>query len=656
MDEDNKSVAPGGHMETASGDLGSGFSDISSEPFVFDDFPLLHNDAFLSTDTKEIRDFVVGRFVSLVQFNNALAQAEAAELPVDYVLVMSGYLNAESYFSALAKFANIAFINESKSDLLLPFADEIYRLKHSSLNNILLSSSTQKVLIPWGMGPSRLFQYKHHMESNSWVVMLTCPAAVRRALLKAHQDRLLTSAVHHLNNSAPDYSAYNGFNFAQIVSLVIVFGGLAIGFSYSPLETGLLLASVLSSVFFFLISLRLAATFHSLPNPMEKNSIDASQPLTDKELPIYTLMVPLFRESDVVHQLITALKALDYPTAKLDIKLLLEEVDQETITSIKSLNLPPYFDLIIIPHQGPQTKPKALNYGLEFARGDFVVIYDAEDIPEVDQLKLALIEFRKGPPSLASLQAKLNIYNFEQNWWTKQFTVEYSSLFDWMLPFFSAVDLPIPLGGTSNHFKRNVLEETGSWDPYNVTEDADLGIRLYRHGFKSKMLASTTYEEACSSFSSWLNQRTRWLKGWMQTYIVHMRSPLRLWQQLGTWRFIGFQAIFGAPVLSFLVHPFFLGFLIFTTPFDQQPQSVGMAGLWSISMFNLASGYLSSMLLGFFALRRRRYGQLVKSLFFIPLYWMAISFAAYCALFQLLVRPFYWEKTQHYGMKSMNRD
>ena len=227
-----------------------------------------------------------------------------------------------------------------------------------------------------------------------------------------------------------------------------------------------------------------------------------------------------------------------------------------------ALELPGNFRTLVVPDQAPHTKPKALNYALQFARGDFVVVYDAEDRPQPDQLRRAWEVFRHAPPDLGCLQAQLNIYNPRQSWLTRQFTIEYSALFDAILPALEQLRLPVPLGGTSNHFPRATLIGVGAWDPYNVTEDADLGIRLARQGYHTGVLASTTWEEAPPVFGTWIKQRTRWLKGWMQTYLVHTRDLGRLNRDLGWRAAIGLHVLMGGLIVSALVHPLFYALLL----------------------------------------------------------------------------------------------
>ena len=303
-----------------------------------------------------------------------------------------------------------------------------------------------------------------------------------------------------------------------------------------------------------------------------------------------------------------------------------------------------------MPPGGPQTKPKALNYALQYAKGEYVVIYDAEDEPDTDQLRAALEMFRKAGPDIACIQARLNIYNYQQNWLTRHFTIEYTALFDGLLPAFESLKMPIMLGGTSNHFKASILRKIGAWDPYNVTEDADLGIRINRQGFRCMILPSTTYEEAPTRLNSWVQQRTRWLKGWLQTFLVHTRNTARLRRDMGTWRYLGFQAVLGGAILSALIHPlFYLGLILEFLSGDLLSKPTDLFGntLWHAALINLSCGYLAAILLAWVTLIRRGIPSLIFHTLTMPVYWLLISFAAYRAVFQLVWNPFLWEKTRH---------
>ncbi|HFQ16037.1 MAG TPA: glycosyltransferase, partial [Rhodobacteraceae bacterium] len=298
----------------------------------------------------------------------------------------------------------------------------------------------------------------------------------------------------------------------------------------------------------------------------------------------------------------------------------------------------------------PQTKPKALNFALCFARGSYVTIFDAEDIPAPGQLRAALEVFRDGPDNLACVQAHLGFYNGRQNWLTRQFTLEYAGLFHVQLPILSRLGLPIMLGGTSNHFRADILRKIGGWDPYNVTEDADLGIRLERLGYQCAIVDSCTGEEANSRLGNWIRQRSRWLKGWMQTYAVHMRHPAALFRDMGLRKFIAFQAMTAGMIISALTHPFFLAYLLHGLWSGQVLDVIDYTGgstILTLAGFNLVMGYVSAGLLAARGSRRSKTEYLMADVLFIPVYWLLISLASYKALWQFFSRRFYWEKTEH---------
>jgi len=286
----------------------------------------------------------------------------------------------------------------------------------------------------------------------------------------------------------------------------------------------------------------------------------------------------------------------------------------------------------------PKTKPKACNYGLFFARGKYVTIYDAEDIPEPDQLKLALANFDNDKGEIACLQARLNFYNREENILTRLFTLEYSFWFDCMIPGLVRLGFPIPLGGTSNHFDRNKLEEVKAWDPFNTTEDADLGIRLAVKGYRVGFITSTTYEEANALLKNWIKQRSRWIKGYIQTFLVHSRNMPYLYRHTGLRGLLTLFLLIGGTPFIFLAHP-----LVFMLSFIAEPAF----GINILSMSVLLLGNSMGIILHAVGLLRRGYYNLLPFSFLIPFYWYLHSVSAYIALYELIKRPFYWYKTQH---------
>ena len=377
-------------------------------------------------------------------------------------------------------------------------------------------------------------------------------------------------------------------------------------------------------------------------------SDEAVVALDEAGLPVYTILVPLYHETESLAKLVKALEALDYPAEKLDIKLLLEADDELTVQFADSLDLPGQFEKVVVPHSMPKTKPKACNLGLAMAKGEHVVVYDAEDRPEPDQLKKAVIGFSRVPDEVICLQAKLNFYNRNQNILTKWFATEYSTWFDLYLPGLGEIGSPIPLGGTSNHFRAEKLRELMGWDPFNVTEDCDLGARLAREGYETRMLGSTTWEEACSDPGHWIRQRSRWTKGYIQTCLVTLRRPFQLVRRIGFGRAMGFHLMVAGTPLCLLINPIYwaLALLWFVLRWEAMdalfPFPIILWGLVCLFAGNFV--FIYATLLAAF---RRNYFDLVKYGLLVPFYWMLMSLGAWKGFLQLATRPNFWEKTRH---------
>lgn len=392
--------------------------------------------------------------------------------------------------------------------------------------------------------------------------------------------------------------------------------------------------------------------------------------LKDHELPTYTILVPLFREGElkrekssgrviqdgernVIAPLVANLHALDYPSWKKDILFLLEEEDITTINAVErqvSLQGLTNCRIVVLEKSYPQTKPKACNIGLSMALGSRCVIYDAEDRPDVDQLKKAVIAFPKAGFRAMCVQAKLEYRNPYTNSLTKLFSAEYATYFGIILPGLARLGLVVPLGGTSNHFKTAELRRIGGWDAFNVTEDIDLGIRIVRRGFRVAIMDSVTWEEANTSYRSWVRQRSRWSKGKAQSYLVAMRNPWRLYREVGFSNFLAIQMVIGLPNLMLVVNPIFwaLTGIYMATQLSLikqlYPNPLLYAGAISMVVGNVAFLYYN--LAG--VMERKLYRTAWTILWRTPLlYWPLMSVAMYKAVWQLLTKPHYWEKTEH---------
>lgn len=362
----------------------------------------------------------------------------------------------------------------------------------------------------------------------------------------------------------------------------------------------------------------------------------------DGSLPLYTVLLPLYHEAEILPQLAGALAKLNYPRDRLDVKYIVEEDDLDTRRAAEDLHL---HEIVVVPKGRPRTKPKACNYALYSARGEFLVIYDAEDRPEPDQLRKAVGVFR-AQPDVACFQARLAADNGDSAWLARMFALDYGVWFHTLLPGLSRLHAPIPLGGTSNHFRTDALVGAGGWDPFNVTEDADLGYRMARLGRTVSMLDSTTFEEAPCEFGPWLRQRTRWMKGYMQTVLVHTRDPGSLLRDVGMRGCVVMQAFLGGAIWSALVNPLlWVVFILASLGAKANPDVLDILAWTSGLTLLLANGLLAVLSL------LDRHGRIrlsdLPAILTYPAYWMLISVAAYRALWQLVRDPFRWEKTPH---------
>lgn len=378
---------------------------------------------------------------------------------------------------------------------------------------------------------------------------------------------------------------------------------------------------------------------------------DGASTASADDLPGYTALVPLHREAAMLPNLVEHLGALRYPADKLRVLLLVEEDDRITQDALAPLELPLHFEVVVVPPGGPRTKPNACNAGLARTSSELCVVFDAEDRPDPEQLREAAAAFREHPPDVVCLQAELDYWNPWTNWLTRMFAGEYALNFALVLRGLEQLRLPIPLGGTSNHLRVSALRELGGWDPHNVTEDADLGVRIARRGWGVRMLTSVTWEEANSKLDNWIRQRSRWIKGHVQTWLVHMRRPRRLLAELGLREFVAFQLTFAFNNLVVLCNPVFWGLFCWYLVYGPNsvaalyPPPVLYAGTAAMLVGNLITIYLFMIA----CMARPGLHRAVPVMVTVPLYWALMSVAALRAVAQL-VRPsrrHYWELTVH---------
>ncbi|PIO42374.1 glycosyltransferase [Phyllobacterium zundukense] len=476
---------------------------------------------------------------------------------------------------------------------------------------------------------------------------VTTPSVLAGFLRSSHEKNLVDGAIRMVEMTNSEHSARIVATGKQGAAIGVLIASCLFTLVLNPQLLWLLLHVLFSLFFSACILLRLFAR-NNIGN-VEGRSIQTFSPA---DLPTYSVMIALYQEADVIPQLVTAMMKLNWPRSKLEVLFLCEADDCATIAALQAEILLPCFRIIPVPCAHPRTKPKALNYGLQLAKGDLVVVYDAEDRPHPDQLLEAWRRFTTSGENLGCVQAPLVIVNAYEGWLARLFAFEYAVHFRGILPWLARNGFVLPLGGSSNHFRRDCLETTvGGWDPFNVTEDAELGTRLARHGLQVDMLSLPTFEDAPVDAGVWLRQRTRWLKGWMQTWLVEMRHPVRLLNQLGIQRFVVYHLLATGMIVSALLYPMMLVFvalsacyLAFADTTATQPV------LLIIDLLNILMGYVSFHALGSRALKREKMPGLVLP--WIPLYWLMISAAAWRSLWQLHNAPFLWEKTPHRPAKT----
>lgn len=466
-------------------------------------------------------------------------------------------------------------------------------------------------------------------------LLVTTPEAFARLMRSWAEDAWVAGAVSTLAIRAPNRSASDRARMRRTAGVVVaylaaLFVALASGPAWLALAAG-------GTVGLFVASWVLvrAAAAMVRPQPPPRAAVG------DADLPRYTILCALYRETPAVPGLLAALRRLDYPRVRLDIKLVLEADDPETLAAIRAEPPDPALEIIVVPPMGPRTKPKALMMALPFARGDLVVVYDAEDRPAPGQLREAAETFAAADPRLGCLQAPLVIADPRGSILSRFFAAEYDALFLVLLPALARFGWPMPLGGTSNHFRRTALEESLGWDPYNVTEDADLGFRLARDGWRIGTIATPTLEEAPPGYGAWLRQRSRWFKGWMQTLAVLLHRPGGLVRELGWSGLLVMAATLAGSLGSALVHLTCLAGFAVAWLVGGPPSWIGAGA--AVFLF----GYCGSMAYKAAGLVRAGRPGLLPWLPFLPLVWIAMGLAALKAVSDLWRRPFHWEKTPH---------
>jgi len=591
--------------------------------------------------------------VTKTQIDHAYRASEKTGVPVGEIFIGLGLLTPQEVAAVTSKTWNTPSVNLQEE-----IFDEKLVKQHSGqmfINEMWMpirELDDNHILVATVNNPSQelLKNISSTLGGNKTVTaVITTSWDLRRKVMAFYHEEIAYDASMALWNASPKKSARVVLTLSQkIIFSMIALLILTSAIIY-PLQTlaGFITVTSLAFLVSILFKYRISLAGAKLET---KERITKSQinRLVDAELPIYTVLVPVYKEANIVGQLVKNLGDIDYPKNKLEVLILIEEDDDETREALEKSSPPDNFHVIIVPDGNPRTKPRACNVGLYLASGEYVVIYDAEDRPDPDQLKKAVIAFRKGSTDLICVQASLNYFNDQENFLTRMFSLEYSYWFDYMLTGLERLNLPIPLGGTSNHFKTEPLVALGGWDTWNVTEDADLGIRAAALGYTVGTINSTTMEEANTSIPNFIRQRSRWIKGYLQTLLVHLREPMKLLKATSLRQILSFLLLIGGTPVTFLavipLYIFSLIALFADASFILQflPQWVVLLSLFNFFIGNLMMIHLSMM--GPF--KRHRY-KLVFWAFFNPIYWLLHSVASYKAVWQLIFNPHYWEKTLH---------
>lgn len=579
----------------------------------------------------------------------ALKAASLNGTDVEDELIRSGNLQAPAYYETIASLLALPFLRsiDPGQVILSASIDALLANPAKPLRMETRSGRVVTVLAPRIRELVHLVSLlRQHPELREGFAIAS-PDTVRDAVWQARAQARVDEVTVSLFDVDPDLSArrvatgFQGFLIGALLALALV----ALALLTRP--TLLFIHLLLTGLFTACVALRLAAT--AFWEPMRPRAGRTDPP--EAELPVYTVLVALYDEAPIVPQLVHALDAIVWPRAKLDVKFVCEANDAKTIQALERQGLGPEYEIVRVPRVLPHTKPKALCYAMSGARGEFVVTYDAEDRPHPRQLLEAYAAFCEEDADLACLQAPLVIANARRSWLTAIFALEYAGLFRGMLPFLARFGLPLPLGGTSNHLRASALRDVGGWDPFNVTEDADLGLRLRRFGYRTGVISRPTFEDAPVSYTVWHLQRCRWFKGWLQTWLVTMRHPFRLMGQIGVLPFCVFQIMTVGMITAALLSPFMVIFLMegifrivfgFGEAFDRIDQALFVTDL--IVVFGTYAGFLW---LSYRPLVLKEKLAIAHRWIYLPLYWPLMTFAAWHAVWQLLTRPFHWSKTPH---------
>ncbi len=583
--------------------------------------------------------------------NKALAIGRNTRTRLGEVLVSEGMIGYQSLYTALAAHFNLPFVDLLKTPPDASLLDTKYIDDYLKMRSLPLLKKGATLVIATAEYSNETVSWAKARYGENIEFVITSPLDIRKTIQTMFSGSLTHQSTMGLFENAPESSALrsSGVRNKLFGAACLMLIGAAFLFSF----WGTLITLIATCHVLYAATMLFKLTIYAsgLNRITPYNATITNLDINDADLPTYTVLIPMYKETESMPHMLSAMHKMDYPPSKLDVKLVLEEDDDDTLDAAYALRPRYQFDIIRVPPSLPRTKPKACNYALRFAKGEFVTVYDADDRPDPQQLKKAVAAFRALPTDVICLQARLNYYNVNDNLLTRFFSLEYAMLFHVLLYGMSRLRMPLLLGGTSNHIYLERLRELGEWDPFNVTEDADLGTRLAMHGFKTAMLHSDTMEEAPNTLKAWLNQRARWIKGYMQTWMVHMRHPVKLYRGLEPQGFLGFQFFVALSSFSYLTAPITWIFSVFWLPelahlLPRWLYALGMANLGIYFSLHIATA------LHIGSLYRKNRAKMMLSATFYPFYLILHSVASYLALWQLITNPYAWNKTSHGKSKT----
>jgi cellulose synthase/poly-beta-1,6-N-acetylglucosamine synthase-like glycosyltransferase len=629
-------------LQTIAGELSAGFEQ-SSKTGVVDHIRAARSAANIRLSACIDRLHRLGIETQVI--NAALKRTEMTGSWLIHELISEGSLRASTYFQQLARDLGIDY-SETIDDrrIVKEASPPAFRVGRTA--QVCCRQRDGGLVIytaPDSMAETVIAETLRKFPAKAGMFRIVEPATVQSAFAKLRAQQIAENASTRLYMRTPHMSAKFTLVSWQAFFLGVFSLGVPSAFLLWPEMAFAFLHIFVIATFTIAIATRLAAFYGIQRGNMRRLMEDTPE----STFPMYSVLVALHKEAAVAPQIVRSMSRLVWPQSRLEVIYICEEDDHETQEALAKLQLPASHRILAVPPIGPRTKPKALNFALDQCSGEFVVIYDAEDRPDPMQLREAWQRFAMEGLEVACLQAPLLVSNARSGWLSCLFAAEYTCHFYALLPFLDQQGAPLPLGGTSNHFRREALEKIGAWDPYNVTEDADLGIRLTRHGYRSSVIGLPTLEDAPEKLSEWIPQRTRWIKGWMQTFLVHNRDIHQLYNNIGGKNFVLFEIL----MISFILSPllYIISIISFGIIFfDSRQISVFLPNLfyWDIAVF--VAGHLSQFFLSA-ASWRKAFGTRIPmaAAMTFPGYWVLANFAACRAVWKLVRSPFEWEKTSH---------